>query len=116
MLDANVYIDRGDTGVTVDIHEAMDAALRPGAHLDDMNRDMLKRITETLDDLEKTTVKTGRRLDLHVSLRDNITTATTRSVYGSRSPFEDKAVADAFWAFEKGLVSILIGVLPAITA
>lgn len=116
MLDANVYINRGNSGVTVDIHEAMDAALRPGAHLDDMNRDMLKRITEKLDDLEKMTVKTGRRLDLHVWLRDNITTATTRSVYGPRSPFEDKAVADAFWAFEKGLMSILIGVFPAITA
>lgn len=37
-------------------------------------------------------------------------------MYGPRSPFEDKAVADAFWAFKKGLVSILIGVLPAITA
>lgn len=41
VLDANAYSDQGDSGVTVDVHDAMDAALRPGAHLDDMNRDML---------------------------------------------------------------------------
>lgn len=96
VLDTNVYSNQGDSGVTVDIHDAMDAALRPGAHLDDKNRDMLMRITEALDDLEKMTIKSCRRLVLHVWLRDKITTATTRSVYGPRSPFEEKAVADAF--------------------
>jgi cytochrome P450 len=116
VLDANVYSDQGDSGVTVDIHDAMDAALRPGAHLDEMNRDMLKRITETLDGLEHTSITTCPRLHLQAWLRDAITRATTRSVYGPQSPFEEKAVADAFWEFEKGIMSILIGVLPSLTA
>ena len=44
--------------MTVDIHDAMDGVPRPGARLDDMNRDMLKRITETLDGLEDTSITT----------------------------------------------------------
>ncbi|KAK0748899.1 hypothetical protein B0T18DRAFT_436633 [Schizothecium vesticola] len=116
VLDANIYNDQGDSGVTVDIHDATDAASRPGAHLDDINRGMLKRITETLDDLEDTSITTCRRLQLHAWLRDVITRATTWSVYRPQSPFEEKAVADAFCEFEKGIMSILIGVLPSITA
>jgi len=116
VLDANGYSDKGGLSVTVDIHDAMDGAPRPGVPLDDMNRDMLKRITETLDGLEDTSITTCQRLHLYAWLRDAITRATTRSVYGPQSPLEDRAVTDAIWEFEKGIMSILIGFLPSITA
>ena len=37
-------------------------------------------------------------------------------MYGPQSPLEDRAVTDAIWEFEKGIMSILIGFLPSITA
>ncbi|KAK1830673.1 cytochrome P450 [Podospora conica] len=116
VIDASVFSDEGDSGIWVDIHDAMHAALRPGAPLDDMNRDMLKRITEALDELEHSSANAPQTWHLNAWLKDAVTTATTRSVYGPRSPFEDKAVVDAFWEFEKGLMLILVGILPSITA
>ncbi|KAI0179481.1 cytochrome P450 [Hypoxylon sp. FL1284] len=32
------------------------------------------------------------------------------------NPYDDKTIADAFWEFESGLMSILVGLLPSITA
>ncbi|KAI1506458.1 putative cytochrome P450 [Biscogniauxia marginata] len=42
-----------------------------------------------------------------IEAKDAITIATTRSVYGPMNPYDDKAIADAFWEFESGLMLIL---------
>lgn len=39
----------------------------------------------------------SKKIGLYSWLRDAITTATTRSVYGPMNPYDDKTVADAFW-------------------
>lgn len=96
ILGKNVNGDEGDFGLSMESYAAMRAALQPGALLDDMNRDMIKEIANSLDMLEPNEGQ-SRKIGLYSWLRDAITTATTRSVYGPMNPYDDKAIADAFW-------------------
>jgi cytochrome P450 len=115
ILETNVNGDEGEHGISMETHAAMRQALKPGPQLDDMNRHMIQEIAKSLDALAPAPGLT-KTMGLYAWLRDAITTATTRSVYGPLNPYEDKAIADAFWDFEGGLMSILIGVLPSLTA
>ncbi|KAK3372601.1 putative cytochrome P450 [Podospora didyma] len=107
----NANGDDGDHGVSMATYAGMHAALKPGPDLDDMNRDMIQEIATLLDKLQPKDQK-PRRISLYSWLRASITTATTRSVYGPLNPYEDQAVADAFWEFEKGFMAVVIGILP----
>ncbi|KAF3766213.1 cytochrome P450 [Cryphonectria parasitica EP155] len=115
ILNKNVNGDEDDHGLSMESYSAMRSALRPGSQLDDMNRCMIREIGEFIDVLEPAK---GQTMDigLYSWLRDVITSATTRSVYGPMNPYDDKAIADAFWEFEAGLMSVLVGFLPSITA
>ncbi|CRG92635.1 25-hydroxycholesterol 7-alpha-hydroxylase [Talaromyces islandicus] len=115
ILDHNVNGDDGDFGLSMESYAAMRAALKPGPQLDDMNRIMIQEIAKSLDVLQPAKGE-SRRVGMNTWLRDAITTATTRSVYGPMNPYDNKEIADAFWEFEGGLMSILVGFLPSITA
>lgn len=115
ILSINVNGDDGDHGLSMGAHAAIREALKPGPQLDDMNRHMIQEIAKALDGLQPAPGET-KRIGLYTWLRDAITTATTRSVYGPINPYDDKAIAGAFWEFESGLMSVLIGLLPSITA
>ncbi|GAB1316379.1 hypothetical protein MFIFM68171_06589 [Madurella fahalii] len=116
ILAKNVNGDEGDFGLSMESYAAMRAALKPGHHLDDMNRVMIQEISKSLDLLQPTKTEGSRTIGMHAWLRDAITTATTRSVYGPMNPYDDKAIADSFWEFESCIMSILVGFLPSITA
>lgn len=96
LLLQNVNGDEGDHGLSMESHAAMRAALKPGSQIDEMNRAMLYEIAGSLDLLEPDK-GTTRQINMYEWLRDTITTATTRSVYGPMNPYDDKAIADAFW-------------------
>jgi hypothetical protein len=96
ILQKNVNGDDGDHGLSMESYTAMRTALKPGALLDDMNRIMIQEIATSLDTLQPAKGKTIK-LGMYKWLRDNITMATTRSVYGPLNPYEDKAIVDAFW-------------------
>lgn len=96
ILDKNVNGDEGDFGLSMESYAAMRAALKPGPHLDNMNRVMIQEIAKSLDLIQPFKGK-SRTVDLYAWLRDAITTATTRSVYGPMNPYDKKAIADAFW-------------------
>ncbi|KAG6356841.1 hypothetical protein INS49_014715 [Diaporthe citri] len=115
ILAKNVNGDEGDFGLSMESCAAMRTALKPGPLLDDMNRAMMGEIAKSLDLLEPARGE-SRVIGMYSWLRDAITTATTRSVYGPLNPYDDKEVADSFWEFESGLMSILVGSLPSITA
>ncbi|KAI1484241.1 cytochrome P450 [Daldinia eschscholtzii] len=115
ILDKNVNGDEGDFGLSMESYAAMRAGLKPGSDLDDMNRIMIQDITKSLDKLQPGR-GVSRKIGIYAWLRDTITLATTRSVYGPMNPYEDKAIIDSFWEFESGLMSILVGFLPSITA
>ncbi|KAI0890888.1 cytochrome P450 [Annulohypoxylon nitens] len=115
ILDKNVNGDDGDFGLSMESYAAMRDGLKPGSQVDDMNRLMIREIAKFLDSLQPPKGE-SRKIGMYGWLRDAITTATTRSVYGPMNPYDDRAVADAFWEFESGLMSILVGFLPLITA
>ncbi|POS77273.1 hypothetical protein DHEL01_v204344 [Diaporthe helianthi] len=115
ILNQNVNGDEGDFGLSMDSYAAIRDALKPGSQLDDMNRSMVREIATALDLLQPPSTS-SKKIRLYTWLRDAITTATTRSVYGPMNPYDDKAIADAFWEFEGGLMSILVGFLPSIMA
>lgn len=97
ILARNVNGDEGPHGLSMESYAAMHEALKPGPQLDDMNRGMITEIAKSLDALQPAGKGESRRFGLYAWLRESITTATTRSVYGPMSPYEDKAIADAFW-------------------
>ncbi|KAL2017349.1 hypothetical protein VTK56DRAFT_2272 [Thermocarpiscus australiensis] len=115
ILTRNVNRDEGDHGLSMESYAAMRDALKPGPQLDDMNRCMVREVAKALDLLQPAPGEC-RKVGMYSWLRDAITTATTRSVYGPMNPYEDKAIADAFWEFERGLMSILVGFFPSIVA
>lgn len=95
ILMKNVNGDQGDWGLSMETFVAMRAALAPGADLDEMNRVMIQNITVSIDDLG-TSDRPVRR-GLAQWLRNTITIATTKSVYGPQNPYKDQSVQDAFW-------------------
>ncbi|OKL60389.1 hypothetical protein UA08_04239 [Talaromyces atroroseus] len=115
ILNQNVNGDHGDFGLSMESYAAMRDALRPGSHLDDMNRLMIQEVASSLDLLQPAKGE-SRTVGMYSWLRETITTATTRAVYGPMNPYDDKSIADAFWEFESDLMSILVGFLPSITA
>ncbi|KUI54984.1 25-hydroxycholesterol 7-alpha-hydroxylase [Cytospora mali] len=114
VLARNLNGDEGGHGLSMETYAAMRTALHPGPALDDMNRAMLAEINQSLDDLAPT--DGNKQFGLFAWLRDNLTLATTRAVYGPLNPFDDREIRDAFWEFEAGLVRILVGFLTSITA
>jgi hypothetical protein len=95
ILNKNVNGDEGDFGLSMESYSAMRAALNR-SYLDDMNRVMILEIGKSLDLLQP--VREGsRRVGMYTWLRDAITMATTRSVYGPMNSYDDKDTADAFW-------------------
>ncbi|KAI0425310.1 putative cytochrome P450 [Xylaria sp. FL1042] len=107
--------DDGDFGLSMESYEAMRSALKPGPDLDGINRSMVKEVVKPFDQLQPAKGE-SKRLGMYAWLRDAITTATTRSVYGPMNPYDDPELVDAFWKFESDLMSILIGFLLALTA
>lgn len=96
ILDHNVNGDDGDFGLSMESYAAMRDALRPGIQLDDMNRVMIQEVASSLDLLQPAKGE-SRTVSMYSWLRDAITTATTRAVYGPMNPYDDKSIADAFW-------------------
>lgn len=74
---------------------AMRDRLRTGPQLDDMNRMIAQKIAKSLDLVEPAEGE-SRTIGLYGWLKDAITTATTRSVYGPMNSYDDKEIADAF--------------------
>ena len=100
ILMKNVNGDEGSWGLSMESYEAMRAALKPGAALDDMNHLMFQNIATSLDKLIPHGDK-DVRTKLSKWLRDSVTDATTNAVYGPQNPFKDHDVADAFWYVSK---------------
>lgn len=96
ILAINVNGDEPGHSLSMESYEAMRAALKPGGDLDSMNRHMIQEIAKSLDLLQPPGKET-RKIGMYTWLRDAITIATTRSVYGPMNPYEDKNVGDAFW-------------------
>ncbi|KAJ3577445.1 hypothetical protein NPX13_g3121 [Xylaria arbuscula] len=106
ILSQNINGDDGDFGLSMESYEAMRSALKPGSDLDDMNRSMIREVVKLFDQLQPNKGK-SKTLSMYAWLRDGITTATTRSVYGPMNPYDDPEIIDAFWKARGGLKQAL---------
>ena len=105
IVNDNVNGDHGATGMSMESYAAMRAALTPGTGFDEMNRKMIQNIEASLDEL-KTTEAPSVTIGLARWFRQNVTAASTNSVYGPKNPFKDPAVMDAFWYLTLKISSI----------
>lgn len=64
-----------------------------GSGLDVMNRNMIKNLAVSIDELEQDHTS----IDLHFWCRHAVTVASTDAVYGPLNPYKDPAVERAFW-------------------
>ncbi|KAH8180213.1 cytochrome p450 domain-containing protein [Sarocladium implicatum] len=84
--------------------------LKPGDNFDTMNRIMLNQINDLMLKLEPAEGET-RTFFFNEWLKESLTTATTRALYDSQG----HSCAQRR-QYEKGLVTLMIGILPSITA
>ncbi|KAF2155877.1 putative cytochrome P450 [Myriangium duriaei CBS 260.36] len=115
IVSKNVNGDEGHHGLSMESYDVMRDALHPGPKLDDMNRAMINEMASAIDLLQPAEGE-KRTFDIFAWLRDAMTLATTRSVYGPMNPYDDKVIADAFWEYEAGMMLILVNILPSVIA
>ncbi|PTU23556.1 hypothetical protein P175DRAFT_0508222 [Aspergillus ochraceoroseus IBT 24754] len=87
------------------LNQAVVHAMHPtltGRSLDRMNERMARRLCPLIDELAHC-----KTVDLY---------ACTDASYGPLNPYQDRKIADAFWAFETHLSPVLANFLPWITA
>ena len=96
ILSNNVNGEEGSTGLSMELHAAMRAALSPSAGFDEMNRRMVRNMSLAIDGLEEIS-RQHTTIGLSKWLRQSITVAATDAVYGTKNPFKDPEIVDAFW-------------------
>ncbi|KAF2496755.1 cytochrome P450 [Lophium mytilinum] len=93
------------------VHEIIYTALTP-AEIKEMSIDVLAQLTQRLNK-----VTNGEEGDLFLWVRKQFTVATTHALYGPSNPFAlDPSLEAPFWDFEAGIISLIVGVFPSITA
>jgi hypothetical protein len=92
ILNTNVNGDEGFWGYSVTHYKALHPPLFPGPGLDAMNRVMAQKVMGSLD-----SIQSSKTIKLFDFIKQEITLATTDSVYGQHNPFQDPAVVDSFW-------------------
>ncbi|KAN0121753.1 cytochrome P450 [Hyaloscypha variabilis] len=113
-----VYIDcsshtvdlHGNPDFTRDLDKVTRAALTPGPHLDYQNSRTVKSLNESLDELLLgSSPNDPVRIRLYQWSRDAVTLAATNGVFGSSNPFLDKKIEGAFWTWNEGLPTMVVG-------
>ena len=96
VLMKNMTGEEGDWGLTMETRASIKATLAPGQGLDEMNRQMVQMVATSFDCL---TPLPGRKAKIELGkwLFDNVTAATSNSIYGPQSPFNDQNVTESFW-------------------
>lgn len=92
ILNTNINGDKGFWGYSITHYKAIHPPLFPGPGLDAMNRLMAQRVAASLD-----RAQTSKEIKLFEFIKQEITMATTDSVYGPQNPFQDPAVVHLFW-------------------
>lgn len=92
ILMTNVNGDEGHWGYSITFYKMMHTPLAPGPQLDAMNRVMAQKVTASIGAL-----KGPKYVRLFEFIRQEITLATTDSVYGPKNPFKDPSISEAFW-------------------
>jgi cytochrome P450 len=112
ILRRNATKEEGNFGALYEIREAMSMALGAGPVLDDIVSRTVKELQVELD-----RELPSEPVDMFDWMAHIFTVATAKALYGPQNPLalEPSLEAD-FWAFDRGLGPLLVGILPSLTA
>ncbi|KAF2727280.1 cytochrome P450 [Polyplosphaeria fusca] len=93
------------------IHDYIEPLLKPDK-LDEIGDTQLQHFNDFFD-----TIKDGQQVDLYHFLTREVFVASMYSFYGPENPFNlHSELVEEFWKWEGGLVLLMLGVLPQLTA
>ncbi|KAG6360253.1 hypothetical protein INS49_011309 [Diaporthe citri] len=88
--------------------------LTPGPSLDELNAKAVQILNRSMEAL--CAKKTTTTMNLFAWASQEIMLATTNAVYGSKNPFKDPTVQDAYYKYEAGLITLITGLMPSVLA
>ncbi|KAM3078289.1 hypothetical protein ACMFMF_004692 [Clarireedia jacksonii] len=96
-----------------DNHKLMVECLAPGPSLLELNKGVLDRVANSLNELGVN----EEGIMLYKWTRDILTLATSASLYGPRDPVNaDHSLVDSLWDFEENMTMLMLQFLPSIIA
>ncbi|KAI0153311.1 cytochrome P450 [Xylariaceae sp. FL1272] len=92
------------------------SSLSPGSTpLNMLNRNAIQAIAKSLD-MVATGAETPVKINMYGWIKHQVMMATTEGAFGPQNPFRDTKIQQAFFAYERGFVRLMISVLPSLTA
>ncbi|KAK3332098.1 cytochrome P450 [Cercophora scortea] len=107
-------------GFLADMHDLVYTSLSPGEALDELTlsaaRELAAQISSFASTLPPEKSK-GNKISLLAFIRALVTPATARLLYGPSNPLtKSPSLAAALWKFDAGVPSLLLNILPSLTA
>ncbi|OCL11145.1 cytochrome P450 [Glonium stellatum] len=112
----NATGEEGDKGYTVEGFKRIHAALGPGPGLEQMTTLAAQHVAVNMGKLKPEKESTITRIMLYEWIQHLIAVATSDAVYGPMNPFQNPEVESAFWDFERNFTTLLVNIMPALTA
>lgn len=120
IVERGLDAERGEhKGFLADLHDMLVSRLGPGPTTEALTLRAMDELAKGLDAYAVSLQGHSQTADLLEWVRHLVTHGTARVLYGSRNPIAlDPAgrLEEAFWDFDHGLGSLLMGVWPRVTA
>ncbi|KAF3054818.1 25-hydroxycholesterol 7-alpha-hydroxylase [Daldinia childiae] len=123
--DATVEITRknldpgpgGERGFLPDIQDMVSAWLGPGDYLSELSLDAAAEMKNEIAAFASSPTLNHGATDLLSWVRHLVTLSTARYLYGPENPIAlEPALEGSFWDFDHGLGSLLMNIVPSVTA
>ncbi|KAI1091098.1 cytochrome P450 [Rostrohypoxylon terebratum] len=103
-----------ERGFLADIQDMVYAWLSPGSYLEELS---LAAAREMREEISAVDVSRAETVDLLAWVRHLVTVSTAKYLYGPENPIAvDPALETSFWDFDHGLGSLLMNIVPSVTA
>ncbi|KAJ7069622.1 cytochrome P450 [Mycena amicta] len=114
----NLDPEPGDPrGFLADTHDMIYTYLGPGDDLNEMSIGAALELSKQVNKFANELAQNAKQVDLLVWIRHFVAVATAQFLYGSQNPLALRPeLEDAFWDFDHGLGSLLMGIAPSVTA
>ncbi|KAF2665339.1 cytochrome P450 [Microthyrium microscopicum] len=117
LMRRNVARTDGNWGPVPEMHDCVASGLGIGPVLNDLTSSALTELTSRLNAFGASLEGSTRNVDLLTFTKHIYATASAHFLYGPNNPFAvDPSLESAFWDFDAGIASLLIGIFPSITA
>lgn len=116
IMRVNMNDEKGDhSGVLHRTHDMIQQTMKPGPHLDELNRHFLQQLTPYVNGLARN--NGAQNIKLWYWLRHHFSLASAAAIYGPDNPFAvDPALEQDFWDLEKNIGQLAMLPYPSIFA